>query len=202
MSPEPGDKSLSERRAFSSAVMWAPIKAHAFTVTAGKQGPESINSLRTTGSFFKKKKEELTVRSILLWDIPMRGGCAQPHADRNKANHFPTKACPTSLAPCLSPLGHRLLRPMSQKVSSQQSPSTRVLQILQSFVQCHNWGPFEVLFSPQLLASLTSSQSVVFASPIMEILPPVFGCLHCPKGFSSMTSLWLSYSPAALLISL
>ena len=68
-------KSLSDRRAFSSAIMCRPIKAHAFTVSAEMQDPNSTNSLRTIGSFFKKKKE-LSVRPILPWDTPMRGGCA------------------------------------------------------------------------------------------------------------------------------
>ena len=56
------------------------MKEHAFTVQADTQGPNSTNSLRTVGTFFQKEKEELTVWSMLLWDIPMRGGCAQPHA--------------------------------------------------------------------------------------------------------------------------
>ena len=32
---------VTVRRAFSSAIMWRPIKAHAFTVSAGMQGPRS-----------------------------------------------------------------------------------------------------------------------------------------------------------------
>ena len=32
---------VTVRRAFSSAIMWRPIKAHAFTVSAGMQGPSS-----------------------------------------------------------------------------------------------------------------------------------------------------------------
>ena len=59
--------------------------------------------------FHQKEKDKLIVRCV-LWDFPMRGGCAQPHTfsmDPNRAKHFPTKACPTSVAPCLSPLGHR-----------------------------------------------------------------------------------------------
>ena len=45
-----GEESPSNRRAVSSAIMWRSIKAHAFTVSAGMQGPSSTNSLRTKGS--------------------------------------------------------------------------------------------------------------------------------------------------------
>ena len=71
MSLKSRENSLFDRRASSSS---RPIKAHAFTVSAETQGPNSTNSLRL---FLQKEKEELTVRSTLLWDIPMRGGCAQ-----------------------------------------------------------------------------------------------------------------------------
>ena len=50
MSLSSGEESPSNRRAFSSAIMWRPIKAHAFTVSAGMHGPSSTNSLRTIGS--------------------------------------------------------------------------------------------------------------------------------------------------------
>ena len=44
-------------RHFSSAIMCGPSKAHAFTVSAETQGPNSTTSLRTVGSFFKRKKK-------------------------------------------------------------------------------------------------------------------------------------------------
>ena len=56
-----------------------PTKAHASTASTGMLGPNRTSSLRTNSSFFKKKEEELTIRPVLLWDIPMRGSCAQPH---------------------------------------------------------------------------------------------------------------------------
>ena len=57
ISPKPGEKSLSDRRALSSAILCRPIKAHVFTVSAETQGPNSTNSLRTVGSFFRRKKK-------------------------------------------------------------------------------------------------------------------------------------------------
>ena len=102
--------------------------------------------------------------------------------DQNRSKHLPTSVCPTSLAPCLSPLGHKqaIDDQISRKILSQQSALVLMLQTLQSFVQCFN-RDFEVL-SPELLPSLTSSQNVVFASGIIEILSPVFRRLHRPKG--------------------
>ena len=131
MSPKSGDRSLFDQRAFSSAVMWAPIKAHAFTVTAEMQGPPALSSKR------KRRRAHRAVHTSLgqsnAWRLCATARCP---TDPNRA----TKACPTSLAPCLSPLGHRLLRPISRKVSSQQSAFLRILQIPQSFVQCHDWA--------------------------------------------------------------
>ena len=48
---------LSDRQAFSSAIMCRPIQAHAFAVSTGMLGPNRTNSLRTIGSFFKGKKK-------------------------------------------------------------------------------------------------------------------------------------------------
>ena len=59
--------------------MCRPIKAHAFTVSTEKQGPKFDQLTEDHRLFLQKEKEELTVRSILLWDIPMRGCCAQTH---------------------------------------------------------------------------------------------------------------------------
>ena len=57
MSPESREGSLSNRTAFSSAIMCRPIKAHAFIFSAETQDPNSINSPRTIGSFFRRKKK-------------------------------------------------------------------------------------------------------------------------------------------------
>ena len=57
MSPKSREESLSDRTAVSSA-MCRPIKADAFTVAAGTQGPKLTNSLRTVGSFFRGKKKK------------------------------------------------------------------------------------------------------------------------------------------------
>ena len=68
-----GEESPSNRRAVSSAIMWRPIKAHAFTVSAGMQGPSSTNS--EDHRFFLKEEEELAMRPILPRNISMRGSC-------------------------------------------------------------------------------------------------------------------------------
>ena len=81
MSPKSGEESLSDRRAFSSAIMCIPNKAHAFTVPAEMQGPNSIDSLRTIGSFFLcEEEEELAKRPVLLWHVPFHGSRAQTHS--------------------------------------------------------------------------------------------------------------------------
>ena len=96
ISPKPGEDSLSDPRAFSSAIMCRPIKAHAFTVSAEMQDPNSTNSRRL---------------------------CANAHCPKhpNRPKHFPTMVCPTSLAPCLSPVGHRPLKTISTKRSRANS---------------------------------------------------------------------------------
>ena len=53
-----GKESLSDRRAFSSAIICGPIKA----LSLEKQGPNSTTSLRTTHRLFlQKEKEELSL---------------------------------------------------------------------------------------------------------------------------------------------
>ena len=42
-SSQSGEQSLSDRKAFPSAIKCGPIKAHDFTVSAEMQGPNSIN---------------------------------------------------------------------------------------------------------------------------------------------------------------
>ena len=75
-----GEESLSDRRALSSAIMCRPIKAHAFTVSTEKQGPNSI-----------------TMRPILPWNVPRRGCCAQTHAVpriQQRPTNFPQRLVP------------------------------------------------------------------------------------------------------------
>ena len=69
----------SIRQESSSAIMRNPTKAHAFTASTGMLGPNRTSSLRTIGSFFKRKKESSPYGPYLPWDIPLRTGCAQPH---------------------------------------------------------------------------------------------------------------------------
>ena len=105
--------------------------------------------------------------------------------DPNRAHHLPTSVCPTSLAPCPSPLRHRPLTANFTKSFEPTPASVLTFHALQGFVQRNN-RIFEVLL-PQLLPSLISSQNVVFAHRVMEIFLPVFGCHHGPKGFRSLT---------------
>ena len=65
----------------------------------------------------------------------------------------------------------------------------RILHALQRFAQCHN-RVFEVLF-PQIQSRF---QKVVFALWVIELLSPVFGCLHFPEGVRSLSFTWLPYS--------
>ena len=71
--PESGGESLSDRRVFSSAVMCRP-KISLFSVEM--QGPNSINSLRTIGSFIKRKKKSSPCGPYFLGTFRMRGSCA------------------------------------------------------------------------------------------------------------------------------
>ena len=163
--------------------MRRPIKARAFTVSAETHGPNS-----TTGSFFKRKKRSSPCGPYFPRAFQC-GGCAQPHSpkDPSRAKHLPTQVCPTSLAPCLSPRPQAVERPISRKVSSQSS--ALILHTLQNFIQCHIWV-FEVLFS-QFQSRFISSQHVVFASWIKEILSTVSCRLHFPKGFRFLAFVWL-----------
>ena len=46
---------------------------------------------------FPQKKEELTMRPVLPWNVPMRGGCAQPHSVpriQTGPNPFPQRLVP------------------------------------------------------------------------------------------------------------
>ena len=75
--PTKGGKSRSDRWA---AIMCRPIKAHVFTLTAEMQGPNSTDSPRTIGSFFRRKKKSSPCGPYFFGTIPMRGCCAQTHA--------------------------------------------------------------------------------------------------------------------------
>ena len=106
ISPGSGEGSLSNRRAISSAIMCRPIWAHAFTDSAEMQGPNSISS-----AFSSKGRRARHVAHTSLRRSNAGRLCASARCptDPNRAKHLPTTVCPTSLAPCLSPLGHRPL---------------------------------------------------------------------------------------------
>ena len=135
------------------------------------------------------------MRPILRWNVPMRGGCAQTHAVpriQMGANTFPQRFCPTSLAPCLSPLGRKPLKTTSATGLTPKNQLSTNSPHTQSFVQCHN-RVFEVLF-PQFQSLLTSSQNVVFAFWVTNFLP----CLWLPS-FSRRLSFFFDFHLASLL---
>ena len=51
------EESLSDQKAFSSAIIRRSIKTHTFTVSTTTQDTNSTNSLRTINSFFKRNKK-------------------------------------------------------------------------------------------------------------------------------------------------
>ena len=163
--------------------MCRPIKAHAFFVSAETQGPNSTNITEDHRLFLQKEKEELTVRSKLLWDIPMRGGCAQTHTVPKiqiKPNTFP-QWCPTSLAPCPSPLGHKTLKTNSTKeldpVVSLDADSPRTVKALSratiGSLLCSSHSSSRVSFLPKMLSLRSGSYF-----PLHHLLPPalLFDC--------------------------
>ena len=73
------DESLSIRQESSSAIMCKPTKAHSFTASTGDAGPKPNQLPEDHRLFLQKEEEELAVRPVSLWHIPLRGGCAQTH---------------------------------------------------------------------------------------------------------------------------
>ena len=110
--------------------------------------------------------------------------CASAHCtkDPSKAKRFPTKVCPTSLAPCLSPLGHKPLKTNSttslEPIVSldTDSPRTSKLCPVPQLV-------LKVLFS-QFQSRFMCSPNVVLS--LCRLHP-----LECPR---LLTSICLRYS--------
>ena len=180
---------IKRRVAFSSAIMCKPIKAHAFTVSAEMQGPNSIHSPRTIGSSFRRKKKKSSpCGSYLLgtfWRLCANARCP---TDPKKAKSPPRPVCPTSLAPCLSLLGHR---PLTANFTKSLEPTVSLILLLlklQSFVQCFN-RVFEVP-SPQLLPSLISSHCCRCVKRFSTISCRLF----LPQGLHFLTFIWLPHS--------
>ena len=85
---------------------------------ADQQGPNSTNSQKTIGSFFRMKKKSSPCGSYFFATFQCRGCCAQTHTVPRiqiRPNTFPHWFVPTSLAPYLSPLAHKPLRTISTK---------------------------------------------------------------------------------------
>ena len=117
------------------------------------------------------------MRSILQWNVPKGGRCAQAHtAPRVQARpkEFPKRHFFTSFAKSWShtSAGHCNSCDFPREASSQRQSLIGILQAPQRYVQGYDWV-FEVRLSP------------------------VFACLHCPKGCCFLTLTWLfgSYCP-------
>ena len=172
--------------------MCRPIKAHAFTVSAEKQGPNSTNSLRTIGSFFKRKKKSSpcgpcfpgtfqcvdAVRKRTLSHGSKQGQTLSHKGFFHISGTMPEPSRPQAIE------DH-----FHNKSRAKKSSSARILHALQSFVQCHNWV-FEVLF-PQFQPRLISSQNVVFSLWVIKILSSISCRLHLPKCPRFLTFTWL-----------
>ena len=80
---------------FSADIMREPHKAHVLTASAGIQRPKSTISVRTTVSFFFRRKK--AVRPILLRDMPYAGCRTQSHnipPIKRKPHPFPARPFP------------------------------------------------------------------------------------------------------------
>ena len=126
------------------------------------------------------------MRPTLSWNVPIRGCCAQTHPVprvQTGPNPFPKKACPTSLAPCLIPLGHKQLKTTSTTSLGPIIKLNTNLHALQSFVQCHNrslrcssHSSSRVLFLPNML-------SLRHGNPLHYLLPPSSSKVSSPFDF-------------------
>ena len=174
MSPKSGEESLSDRRAPSSAIICKPIKAHAFTVSAEMQGPSSIKSARTIGSFFRRKRAHHAARTSLAhsdaWRLCANTRCpTDPHGAKRPPRSASStnfgEPVPTSLRSILSPAG---THPEPPNISSTAFPKH-----------------FKAL--SRATSRCISSQNVVFAFWVVKnLLPP-----SCSKGpLPFLTSIW------------
>ena len=121
-----------------------------------------------------KEEEELALRPILPWNVPISGSCAQAHTASRvqaKPDAFTKRHFSTSFAKSWCPHSCRPLhsRDFPRETSCQRLSLIGILQALQRYVQGYDWV-FEVRLSP------------------------VLACLHCPKGlliFDSHMVFWL-----------
>ena len=79
------------------------------------------SSLRTIGSFFKRKKKSSPYGPVSPWDIPLRRGCAQTHAVPS-IQKKPTGPLPTTVASDMTPPHRWSLMPCFHTASSQPFP--------------------------------------------------------------------------------
>ena len=126
------------------------------------QGPNSINSPRTIGSIFRKKKKSSPCGPYFPGTFHCMG-TTQTHALHRiqiRPNDLPDRLLPQvgeslCLHHCEASF-HQLGPSLSHRPSA-----VRFCNALRGFVQCRNWV-FEVLF-PQFQSRSISSQNVVFA---------------------------------------
>ena len=114
------------------------------------------------GSFWIRKKKELSMRPVLPWHIPPHGCCAQTHhpSDPSRAKHPPRSAFPTKLwrKPTPAIARHSLHKALGP------TPPVRILHTPQGFVQCHT-QIFEVVFPKWWSGLVSPPRGIVVFSP-------------------------------------
>ena len=161
MSPKSGEKPQLDRRAFSSAIMCKPIKA----------GPEFDQLTWGHRLFLQKKEEELTMRPVLPWHIPLHGGSAQTYAVPRSPigpNALPDRR-PTKVGESLCLHHCEASFHQLEPTLSHRSSAVRLFQAGQGSVQSHNWV-FEVLF-PQSQSPVGGMLVITHTLPTQEQFP-------------------------------
>ena len=152
-------------------------------------GPSALSSLRTSGSFSRRKKKSSPYGLYL----PGTFHCVEVVRRRrlSQASRKGKGPLPTTVAS--DPTPHRSHAIAALLPQSLDPASVLVFHALKSFVQGHNWA-FEVLF-PQLQSRFISSRNVLFASRIIKLFLRVCGCSHGPQGFCLLGLMRLFNTP-------
>ena len=156
-------------------------------------GPNRTTSLRTIGSFLKRKKKSSPYGPYLpetfhcVEAVRRRTLCHASRKGQRTSSHNGRTRPETTRSPLIATL-------LPQKPRANFGLNTDF------FVQRNNWT-FEVLLPP-LQSRLTSSQNVVLASRIIKNLPPLsLAAFMAHKAFAFWASCGF-FAPTVLLISL
>ena len=131
------------------------------------------------------------MRSILLWDIPMRGSCAQTHTVQGskKSLTLSHKGLSHIFGSMPEPTGPQAIKSNSTTSLEPKVSLNNDYQPTSRLVQRHNWV-FEVLF-PQFQSRFISSQNVVLALWVIKNLTTISCRLRPPECPRFLTCLWL-----------